>query len=94
MFNKTKKPAGIDLVMDLVTEELLTTTPGTIEYAKIVEQLERLNKIASTRKSDPISKDGLIAVIGNLAGIGFILYYEQLHVITSKAVGFVVKSRV
>lgn len=94
MFNKDKNIAGIETVIGLVTEELVKTTPGTDEYAKIVEQLERLNKIASSRKSDPVSKDGLIAVIANLAGIGFILSHERLHVITTKAINFVAKSRI
>lgn len=94
MFNKDKNIAGIETVIGLVTEELVKATPGTDEYAKIVELLERLNKIASSRKSDPVSKDGLIAFIGNLAGIGLILNHERLHVITTKALSFVTKSRI
>lgn len=93
MFKKDKNLAGLETVIRLVTEELEKTDIGTPEFDKIAEQLERLNKIASTRKDDPISKNGLIAVFGNLLGIGLILNHERLHVVTSKAVGFVGKFR-
>jgi hypothetical protein len=89
MFKKNKELIGLDLVIDLATTELLEHTPGTPEYDKILEQLEKLNKIANSQKSDPVSKDGLLAVIANLTGIGMILGHERLHVITTKALGFV-----
>lgn len=89
MFKKDTNIAGLETVIGLVTEELKNAVPGSDEYAKILEQLERLNKIASTRKSEPWSKNGILAVVANLVGIGAILQHERLHVITSKAVGFV-----
>lgn len=88
MFKK-KELIGLDLVIDLATTKLLDYEPGTPEYDKILEQLEKLNKIANSQKKDPVSKDGLIAAAANLFGIGMIIKHEQLHVITSKAVGFV-----
>lgn len=91
MFKKDKNTAGLETVIGLLNEELVKATPGTEQYSKILEQLERVNKIASTRKDDPISKNGLIAVVGNLLGIGLILNHERLHVVTSKAVNFVGK---
>lgn len=91
MFKKDKNLAGLETVVGLVTEELQNATPGTDEYAKILEQLERLNKIASTRKSEPWSKNAVLAIVGNLVGIGAILQHERLHVITTKAIGFVGK---
>ncbi len=94
MFKKDKNLAGLETVIGLVTEELELAKPGSPEFDKIAEQLERLNKIASSRKSAPVSKDGLIAVVANLAGIGFILKFEQLHTLTTKAIGFVAKSRI
>lgn len=94
MFKKTNKNAGIDLVIAAATAELLKFEPTSDEYKKIVDQLERLNKIAASNSSEKVSKDGLIAVIGNLLGIGLIINHERLHTLTSKALGFVVKSRI
>lgn len=94
MFKKDNNITGIEKVIGLVTAELEETTPGTAEFDKISEQLERLNKIATSRKSAPVSKDGLLAVLANLAGIGMIIGHERFSVITSKALALVVKSRV
>ena len=94
MFTKDKNIAGIETVIGLVTEELTKTKPGTPEFDKISEQLDRLNKIASSRKSDPVSKDGLLAVLANITGIALIINHERLNVITTKAIGFIAKSRV
>lgn len=94
MFNKTVKNPAMQMVIDAATEELLKHQPDSEEYKKIVDQLDRLNKIALSNRSERVSKDGVIAVLGNLLGIGLILKHEQLHTITSKALGFVIKSRV
>jgi hypothetical protein len=93
MFNKDKNPAGIDLVIKLATDELLKLQPDDPKYVQTVDMIERLNKIALSNKSDRVSKDGIIAGVVNLVGIGMIIRHEQLNVITSKALGFVFKAR-
>lgn len=95
MFKKTTvNETGLDLLIELATDELKNHTPGTETYSKGVEQLERLYKIKLSMKSDRVSKDGLIAALGNVIGIGMIIRHEQLNTITSKALGFVTKSRI
>lgn len=94
MFKKNNtNTTGMKLVIDAATAELLKHDPQSEEFKKIVDQLERLNKIAATNSRDKISPDGVIAVLGNLAGIGIIVGHERLAVITSKAIGFVGKFR-
>lgn len=97
MFNK-KNPVnypGLDEAIELAIAELKLHDPNTKEYAETVTQIERLNALkTSGQKSDSFSKDGILAVAGNLLGIGLILSYEHIHPITSKALGFVTKSRV
>lgn len=93
MFKKNTNTTGMKLVIDAATAELLKHDPQSDEYKKIVDQLERLNKISATNSRDKISPDGVIAVLGNLAGIGIIVGHERLAVITSKAIGFVGKFR-
>lgn len=41
-----------------------------------------------------ITPDTLMIVAGNLVGIALILGYEHLHVVSSKALGFVLRGRV
>lgn len=96
MFNKktqSERP-GLNEAIELVLDELKTHDPDSKEYALILTQLERLYALQSPKKDNPVSKDGLVAVIGNLAGIGMILGFERFNVITSKALGFVIKSKV
>jgi hypothetical protein len=94
MFNRNKSNAGIKLVIDAATAELLNHQADSEEYKKIVDQIERLNKIVASNSSEKVSANGVIAVLGNLLGIGMIIKHEQVAVITSKALGFVIKSRV
>jgi hypothetical protein len=93
MFKKEHPNTGMQLVIDAATAELLKESPGSDRYNKIVEQIEKLNKVAASNRSDKVSKDGLIAVAGNLLGIGIIVGHERFAVITSKAIGFVGKFR-
>ena len=86
--------SGLDEVIDAVQDLLLKGDPTTTEFAKATEQLDSLYKIKAHDKPDRVSKDALLAVIANLAGIGLILSYEHAHVVTSKALSFVMKARV
>jgi hypothetical protein len=88
MFKK-KELIGLDLVLDLATTKLLDYEPGTEEYNKVLETVERINKVKNSQESDPVNKGDILQVCANLLGIGMIIHHERLHVITSKAVGFV-----
>lgn len=61
------------------------------EYKRIVDQMEKLQKLR-TPKSEPLSHNTLAVVLGNLMGIAVIVKYEQLNVMTSKALSFVMKA--
>lgn len=78
-----------------VIEKMTSIDPDSDEYAKY---LERLNKLAdlketSKKKTPKVSTDTIVMVAGNLAGIIMILGFERAHVVTSKALGFVLKPR-
>lgn len=85
---------GLTEVIDAVQTELLQTAPTDDEFPKMVEQLDKLYKIKSNAGPDRVSKDALLAVVGNIVGIAAILNFERVGVVTSKALGFVIKSRV
>lgn len=67
-----------------------TTTP---EYAKYLEQLERLYKLHNPEKDKDAAKlKDWIPVIGSIGGVLVIIVYESLgHSLTSKAVSFIRK---
>lgn len=85
--------AGLDEVITVLQEKLLVSDPTSDEFAKMVDQLDKLHKIKSHNKDDRVTLATLLPVIGNLAGILAILNFEKAGVITSKALGFVTKTR-
>jgi hypothetical protein len=62
------------------------------EYAAIADQLTKLYALTESNSKRRISPDTLVIVAGNLAGILLIVGHEQAHVVTSKALNFVLKA--
>lgn len=50
-------------------------------------------KVTTVQKKK-VSPDTVAVIAGNLLGIGLILGFEKMNIITSKAIGFVLKGRV
>lgn len=98
MFNRKTQTetTGLEDAIDAALFELKAHDAHSDEYSKIVDQLDKLYKIKSSYDKDnktSVSMDQIVAVVGNLAGIVMILGYENAHVVTSKALGFVMKSK-
>lgn len=97
MFNKTKPEnrAGLEKAIDDALLELAGLQADTPEYDRVLDKIERLYKLRlpEPEAPKPISKDTLVAVAGNLAGIILIINHEKLHVISTKATQFVGKFR-
>lgn len=60
---------------------------------RISEQIAKLYKAKEQETPKRVSPDTLILVAGNLLGIVLILNYEKANVLTSRAIGFVMKLR-
>ena len=91
---KHDKITNIEREMDSLISELPGCEVISKEYSLILDRVERLNKIRLSDKGNSISPDTLVVVGGNLAGILLILGYERVNIITTKALGFVIKGRV
>lgn len=66
-----------------------------LDFDEFRKLKERHDVISSMLKTDwKISPDTVLIVGGNLLGIILILKHEQLDIITSKAIGFVLRGRV
>lgn len=96
MLNVTKrdKRTNLEKEIDRILKEAEYLNPNSEEYTKIAENVERLYKAKSYERVRNVSPDTIAVIAGNLLGIALILGYEQSHVITSKALGFVLKGRV
>ena len=84
----------LENIIDSVLTELNSVNADSDEFAKMVDQLEKLYKIKDTQKPDRVKMDTLLPVVGNLFGIVAILGFERAHVVTSKALSFVLKTKV
>ena len=91
---KRDKRTNLEKEIDRVLLEASYMDPHSKEYAEVMDNVEKLYKAKSYERSRTVSPDTIAVVAGNLLGIGLILGYEQSHVITSKALGFVLKGRV
>lgn len=91
---KKDKRTNLEKEIDRVLKEAEYLNPNSDDYSVVAENIERLYKAKSCEKSRTVSPDTIAVIAGNLLGIALILGYEQSHVITSKALGFVLKGRV
>ncbi len=93
-FTKKDKRTDLEKEIHSVLCNMSTYSPDSEEYTKQAENLERLYKAKSYEKDRRASPDTIAIVAGNLLGIALILGYEKANVLTSKALGFVVRGRV
>jgi hypothetical protein len=63
-------------------------------YSEMADNTEKLYKAKATERTKKASPDTKWVVIGQFTGIAAILWHEKANVITTKALGFVMKGRV
>lgn len=88
-----KKPAYEAKLDDAITEaltELTTHEIHTKEYASAADQIVKLYEL---RKKRRVSPDVMVTAGANLLGVLVIVGHERAHVVTSKALAFVMKLR-
>jgi len=76
-----------------VLTEMSTMSVDSDEYAKAVKNLEVLCQARSSKTNSWLSADLIVPAVTNILGLLLVLNYEQLHVITGKAIGFVFRGR-
>lgn len=88
-----KSPSKLDEPINKVLLSMADVEPGSPESDKLTKQLERLMKLQAEEPRDGISADTLAVVAGNLLGILVIVAYEQKHVMVSKGLGLILRSK-
>lgn len=63
------------------------------DYAKLMKSAERIHAMMDIKKTSPVSRDTLLTVSANILGLLLIIRHEDVNVITSKALGFVIRVR-
>lgn len=91
-FRKTQ-PTDLEIEIARVLNVLKELPPHGEEYDKVSDQYAKLTKLHNeTLSKKRVSPDAMAGAATNLAGILLILNYEHAHVMTSKAVSFVMKN--
>lgn len=88
-----KNPSVLDEHIVQILDKMKMYGPDNEEYPRLVEYLERLNKLKGKERRFKFSPDTMLIVVGNLFGILIIVVYEQKHVIVSKGLGFIGRSK-
>lgn len=88
-----KAMEALDKAIISATNEVIHIPMESEDYDKALITLERLHQLRN-KGSRKISPDTLAMVAGNLLGIALIINHERAEVITTKALGFVLKGRV
>lgn len=87
-----KDKVSLDDEIERVKGDLTFEITGSEKYEKKLENLVTLMELNKSKKFN-ISGDTVLTASVNLLGILLILNHERLHVVSSKAVGFVSKLR-
>jgi hypothetical protein len=87
------RPSILDEPIEKVLTDMNTYGPDSPEYPKLMEHLERLVRLKAEDARSGISWDTMAIVAGNLLGILIIVAYEQKHVMVSKGLGFVLRTK-
>lgn len=90
---KSSNLNGLEMEIDSLLEEMAVTDRESEEYRRMSESLEKLGKTKSYEKTvDPIDVNALLVnVTGILVPIVFIMNFEKLDVIATKAFGLIRK---
>jgi len=92
MFNrKPPEDEDLDRAITMLVDRM--STADDEQTARLSDQVSKLYKLKEINAPKRVSPDTLILVAGNLIGIILILNYEKANVITSRALGFVMKLR-
>ena len=93
-FGKKDKRTELDKRIDEGLNELSNLSITSESYDQAAKNVETLCKARSYEKPRKVSPDALFTGIISIGSILAILYYEQVHVITSKAFHLIPRGRV
>lgn len=94
MFRKISAEAeAIEALIVELKDQMLTMEADSEEYATCMNRLERMDKLREKNSHKGLDPNTLLIAGGNLLGIVIIVWHEQAHVITSKALSFAGKLR-
>lgn len=86
-------PSMLELVMEKAIRSLNHHVIGSEEYNRTLEAIVKLHKMVIEEKNSFVKKDTWLIVGANLLGILMIIKHEHVNIITSKAIGLLLKPK-
>lgn len=97
MFNRKPKTeeTQLDVAINTLYGEMAGFQGESKEYAQLTKQLSKLHKLQKEQNAPKwnVSADTLVLAGANILGIAMIVGHERAHVVTSKAIAFIQKTR-
>jgi hypothetical protein len=93
MFAKSHTDSALEKEITSALDELEILRDNPEKYGEALERIAKLQKLKPESGLKPPSLDTVLIVGANLFGILWLTRYERENVITSKALGFVMKPR-
>lgn len=90
---KSKYQLMLEDELEGALRDLKSYETGSEDYVKTLGYVERIHGMIGEERPSVVSKDALLAVGANLLGILMIIKHENVNVITSKALSFVIRAR-
>jgi len=94
LFARLHKKSLLDKEIECVMEIMSQIPPDKKEYTIIASNLDRLYKIRSESKKNLINRDLVLMLVGNIAYILVVMYHEEGHIFTTKALNWILKWRI
>jgi hypothetical protein len=88
-----RETKGLNEVIDRTLNEMAVYGPEAPEYPTLLNNLSTLIELKTKQSPQSISPDTVLIVGGNLLVVLIIVAYEQKHVVVSKALSFMMKTR-
>ena len=90
---RLKKPSKLQLENDRLKDLLADLDPLDKDYETIQKRIAINDRLIDDSTPNRLSVDGntILTVTANVVGILLILQHENLHAVSSKALGFIMK---
>ena len=94
---KKDKRSNLERELDKHYEALKNLDPDEPAYGERLKLIERLETLENNRKRSnekkKVDPNTIISIVGELVGMGFIMNFERLHVLSTKAFGRLWRAR-
>jgi len=92
--SKSNERLLLEKAIERAIRDLGNHAVGSEDYAKSLDHVVTLHRMLVEDKAPSMSKDTMAVVGANLLGIVLIIKHEFVNVVTSKAVGLLLKPRI